>query len=178
MKLRGEILVGVLLVLVGFVALVSNLFNIDFGLICWPSFFILLGIWIIVRPRMVSEDTSVHLILLGDLHRSGKWEVSDQEIWAFIADADIDFTQVEIPDGETAVKMYGFVGDLDISLPVEVGFKVNSYGFVTDARILDEKKNAFFLQPLQETSENYATAAKKINIDLYAFVSEIKVRQA
>lgn len=178
MKLRGEILVGVILVLVGFVALVSNLFNIDFGLICWPSFFILLGVWIIVRPRMVSEDTKVHPILLGDLRRSGEWEASDQEIWAFIADVDLDFTQATIPEGETAIKMYAFVGDLDVTLPSDVGFTVNSYGFVTDARILDEKQNGFFLQPVQETSENYETASKKVSIYLLAFVGDVKVRQA
>jgi predicted membrane protein len=178
MKLRGEILVGVLLVLIGFVALVSNVFNIDFGLICWPLFFIFLGVWIIARPRMVSEDTRVHPILLGDLRRSGEWEVSDQEIWAFIADVDLDFTQAAIPDGETMIKMYGFVGDLDVTLPAEVGFKVNSYGFVTDARILGEKRNGFFLQPLQETSENYEMASKKVSISLLAFVGDIKVRQA
>jgi hypothetical protein len=81
MKLRGEVLVGALLVAVGILALMSTLLNVDFGLICWPSFFILLGIWIIVRPRMVSEDTDVHLIFLGHLDRTGEWEVSDLEIW-------------------------------------------------------------------------------------------------
>jgi hypothetical protein len=178
MKLRGEVLVGALLVLIGFLALMSTLFNVDFGLICWPSFFILLGIWIIVRPRMVSEDTNVHLILLGDLHRSGEWDVSDKEIWSFITDVDLDFNQTSIPDGETSIKMYGFIGDIDVSIPADVGCKVNSFGFITDARILDEKKTGYFLQPVKYSSENYETAEKKISIDLLAFIGEIKIRQA
>lgn len=177
MKLRSEVLVGVLLVAIGFLALMSTLFSIDFGLICWPSFFILLGIWIIIRPRMVSEDTNFHLIFLGDLDRSGEWEVSDQEIWAFISDTNLDFSQTEIPDGETTIKMYGFVGDLDVMLPAGVGYKLNSYGFVTDARILGEKQSGFFFQPVQEESEGYASASKKVSIDLLAFIGEVELRQ-
>ncbi len=178
MKLRGEILVGVLLVAIGFLALMSTLFNVDFGLICWPSFFILLGIWIIIRPRMVSEGTNVHLIFLGDLNRSGEWEVSDQEIWSFITDTDLDFTQTDIPEGETAIKFYGFVGDLNLALPAEIGFKLNAYGFVTNTRILGEKQTGFFLQPVQEQSENYMTASRKVNIDLLAFIGEVDIRRA
>jgi predicted membrane protein len=178
MKLRAEVVLGTLLVLVGFLALISTLFNVDFGLICWPTLFILLGIWIIVRPRMVSEDTNVHLIFLGDFKRSGGWEASDQEIWSFITDADLDLTNAEIHEGETSIKMYGFVGDLDVTLPSNVGFKVNAYGFVTDVNILGQKKTTFFLQPVQEASEDYALVAKKINLDMIAFVGEVKVRRA
>jgi predicted membrane protein len=178
MKLRGQILVGVLLVAIGSMALLSNLLDINFGAICWPSFFILVGIWIIVRPRMVSDQTNVHLIFLGDLNRSGHWEVTDQEIWSFITDANLDFTQADIPEGETTIKMYGFVGDLDVLLPKEIGYKINSYGFVTNARILGTKQTGFFMQPLQEVSENYATAAKKVNIDQLAFVSELTLHNA
>lgn len=178
MKLRGEVLAGVLLVLVGSLALISTLFNVDFGLLCWPSFFILLGVWIIIRPRMVSEETDLHLILLGDLHRSGEWTVTDQELWAFITDVDLDFTQADIPVGVTSIKLFGFVGDIDLYLPAGVGFRLNSYGFVTDARILGEKHTGFFLQPVQETSESYDAAEKKIDVDLLAFIGEIKVRQA
>lgn len=178
MKLRGQMLLGVFLVIIGFLTLLSNLFDIDFGLVCWPSFFILLGLWIIVRPRMVSEDTNVHLILLGDLHRSGDWQVSDLEIWSFITDADLDFMHASVPEGETTIKLYGFIGDLDLLLPADVGFKLNAYGFVTDARILGEKRSGFFLQPVEQASENYDSASKKINVELIAFIGEIKIRQA
>jgi predicted membrane protein len=72
--------------------------------------------------------------------------------------------------------MYGFVGDIDVTLPAEVGFKLNAYGFVTDARILGEKHTGFFIQPVQEISEGYETASKKVDIDLLAFVGEVKIR--
>ncbi|MGD8552918.1 MAG: LiaF-related protein [Anaerolineales bacterium] len=178
MKLRGQVLVGVLLVAIGSLALMSNLLDIDFGAICWPSFFILLGVWIIVRPRMVSEETDVHLILLGDFNRSGGWKVADQEFWSFIMDANLDFTQADIPEGETDLKLYGFVSDIDILLPAEVGFKINSYGFVTNALVLGEKHTGFFIQPVQEISKNYATATKKINIDQLGFIGEVTIRNA
>lgn len=177
MKLRGEVLVGVLLVGIGSLALLSTLFNVDFGLICWPSFFILLGIWIIVRPRMVSEDTNVHLILLGDLNRSGEWKVADQEIWSFITDANLDFSQADVPEGETSIKMYGFIGDMDVTLPSDVGFKFHSFGFVTNAQIAGQKQTGFFLQPVQEVSSGYETATKKVNIELISFIGEVKIRQ-
>lgn len=177
MKLRGEVLVGVLLVGIGSLALLSTLFNVDFGLVCWPSFFILLGIWIIVRPRMVSEDTNVHLIFLGDLNRSGEWKVEDQEIWSFITDANLDLSQAVIPEGETSIKMYGFIGDIDVTLPADVGFKFDSFGFITNARIANQKQTGFFMQPVREMSAGYETAARKVNIELISFIGEVKIRQ-
>lgn len=178
MKLRGEILVGALLVLFGFLALLSALFNIDFGEICWPSLLILIGIWIIVRPRMVAGGTKVHQILFGDFTRSGDWVTGDEELWSFISDVDLDFTSAVLPEGETTIKIFGFVGDVNVRIPEQIGFRVDAHGFVTEARVMDEKRSGYFFQPIEFISPDYAEAETKINLQVFSFVGEITIRGA
>ena len=82
MQNRGQLILGGLLILFGALFLVSNIFNIDFGALCWPLAIILIGVWIIVRPRMVAEDTDLRMWVFGDHYRRGEWQAKDQHIAA------------------------------------------------------------------------------------------------
>jgi len=174
MKKQTQILLGSALIGFGFLIMMSNLFNIDFGAICWPSFLILMGVLIIVRPRIAPEGKDVRMLLFGDLRRSGEWDARDQEIWSFVGDVDLDFTQANFPDDEATFQFYRFVGDVDIIVPKDVGISISSLGFVTEAR-LEGKKRGGFLTPVRYTSENYDSAANKIHLEMISFVAELKV---
>ncbi len=149
MKKQTQILLGSALIGFGVLIMMSNLFNIDVGAICWPSVLILVGVLIIVRPRIAPEGTDVRMLLFADLRRSGKWDVMDQEIW-------------------------GFVGDVDIIVPEDIGISISSMGFVTEAR-LDGKKRGGFMTPVRYTSDNYESAAKRIRLEMISFVADLKV---
>ena len=174
MKKQTQILLGGALIGFGVLIMMSNLFNIDFGAICWPSFLILVGVLIIVRPRIAPEGTDIRMLLFGDLRRSGEWEVMDKEIWSFVGDVDLDFTQAIFPEDEVTFQLYRFVGDVDIIVPKDIGISISSMGFVTEAR-LEGKKRGGFLTPIRFTSENFESAAKRIHLDMISFVTELKV---
>jgi predicted membrane protein len=62
-----------------------------------------------------------------------------------------------------------------VYVPEDVGVSVSSSAFVTDARVLGEKRDSF-LAPVNIASANYETAKKKIHIESACFVGDIKVR--
>ncbi len=174
MKKQTQILLGSVLIGFGFLILMSNLLDIDFGVICWPSILILVGILIIVRPRIAPEGTDVRMFLFGDMRRSGEWDVMDQEIWSFVGDIDLDFTRANFPEDEVDVRLYCFVGDIDIIAPEDIGISISSMGFVTEAR-LEGKKRGGFVTPVRYKSENFESAAKRIHFDMISFVTDLKV---
>ena len=174
MKKQTQLFLGSVLIGFGVLVLLSNIFNIDFGAICWPSVLILIGVLLILRPRLAPEGTDVRMLLFGDLRRSGVWEVKDQEIWSFVGDVDLDFSQANFPADEVNIQLFRFVGDVDIIVPEDVGISISSTGFVTEGR-LEGKKRGGFLTPIRYTSENYEAAAKRFHLEMISFVADLKV---
>ena len=176
MRNQGQLFIGIVLVLVGLMFLIGHLFDINVWAFCWPLGLILLGVWLLLRPQLVSSDTAVRQRLLGDIHRDGVWQVADEEIWIGVGDVDLDMTSADIPVGETRLRVFGFVGDVDVLVPAGVGVSVSSTAFVTDARVLGQKRDRF-LAPLHLASEDYETAERKVRLETTFFVVGLKVKR-
>lgn len=176
MRSQGQLVAGVLIILLGVVILLSNVFNINLWGICWPSALILLGLWLLVRPRLVEQGTGVSLVPIGAVDRAGAWQVSDEEFWVFVGDIDLDLTVAEIPEGVTRLRTYGFVGDVELIVPRDVGVSLSSTAFVSDIKAFGDR-HEHFLTPLHLDSDNYETAVRKIRLETHAFVGDVKIRQ-
>lgn len=179
MRDKGLLVVGSTLILIGILIFFSNVFNINFWAFCWPIALILLGIWLLFQPRLKLWGADVNVRLLGNILRRDAWIVSDEEIFIFVGDARFDLTQAEIPTGETTIRIYGFVGDVKITLPEpdDIGFSISSMGFVNDTRILDNKRETF-LTPVDYKSEGYESSERKVRFVIYYFVIDLDVYPA
>ncbi|MBE0699732.1 MAG: hypothetical protein IH586_22630, partial [Anaerolineaceae bacterium] len=140
---RGQLVFGLILVLLGVLFLVGSVFHIDVWAFCWPVGFILVGTWLVLRPRLTQGTTTSDVVLLGDLRRRGSWTVRNEEIWLGVADVDLDFTMADLPPGETRLKFYGFVSNVDLVFPASVGVAVNAIGFVVDADLFGHDYDTF-----------------------------------
>jgi lia operon protein LiaF len=176
MRNQGQLILGIVVILIGGVLLVGSLFDVDVWTLCWPTGLILLGVWLLLRPQLVSSDTSVRQKLIGDIRRRGEWQVADEEIWLGVGDVKLDMTSAEIPLGETRIRVWGFVGDVNLRVPQDVGVSVSCSAFVTDARVLGQRRERF-LASFHMTSEDYETAERKIRLETTFFVGDIKVKQ-
>jgi lia operon protein LiaF len=114
------------------------------------------------------------MLFFGDLRRSGEWDAMDMEIWSFVGDIDLDFTQANFAEDEVTFKLYRFVGDIDIILPKDIGISISSLGFVTDARLEGQKRGGL-VTPIRYISENFESAAKTIHLEMISFVADLKV---
>lgn len=176
MRSRGQLLLGFFLVLFGSLALLGAFTSIDVGSLFWPSFLIVLGVWFLLRPRIVKDGSLAHIQLLGDVLRSGQWPVTSQEIWIGIADIDLDLTQAEIPAGVTTFRIVGFIGDIDLTVPPEIGVAVEAMGLVSTIRFLDRKSD-YFLTPVHLKTDGYDDAERKVVLETTTFISDLKIRQ-
>ncbi len=176
MRNRWLILLGALLILWGVLSLIGTLFHVNAGAFCLPVALIVLGVWLLVYPRVIAPSTGFHLLPLGDLRRSGAWSVANEEIWIGVGDVKLDMTQAEIPAGETTLRVLGFVGDVNLRLPQNVGIAVSSAAAVADAKILGRHYHNVF-GPLHVASDGYETAERKVRLEVTTFVADLHVEQ-
>lgn len=177
MRNQGQIFIGGVIILVGLLFLIGNVLHIDVGVFCMPLALILLGVWLLLRPYLVGPSTTLGWTLFGPVRRSGAWQVTDQEFWLFVGDVILDFTQADIPTGETTLRLFGFVGNIRLRVPEGVGVALSSLAFLTEAKVLGEKRSGMF-GPLRLTSEGYELAERKIKLELTFFVADVKTKQA
>jgi lia operon protein LiaF len=176
MRNQGQLIFGGLLIFFGLLFLFGTLFRINVWAFCWPIGLILLGVWILLRPQL-SPGTPVRVTPLGDIRRDGTWRVANEEHWILVGDADFDLTHADIPAGETTLRLFGFVCDVSLMVPQGVGVAVSSTAFVTDLKILGHQEENFVM-PYTFTSDDYATAERKVRLEVTFFVASIKVKRA
>lgn len=177
MRSSGVLFFGGLLILIGLLILVGSIFSINLWNYFWPLLLILVGLWILFRPRLGGPRGPVEFLFFRNLRQKGVWQVKNEEIWSFFGDVILDLTNAEIPAGETIYRIYGFIGDVILYVPPAVGISVSSAGFINEARVLGRKQSSILL-PIDMTSEGYEAAERKIRLDVAFFISDIKVKPA
>ena len=173
---RGLIFIGFVLIILGLISLVNQIFpDLTLGRFVGPVFLIALGVFLILRPKIAGQNAKVQIPVLGDLRNTGSWEVTQHEVWWFVGSNRLDFTDAVFPEGDGVIKIYGFVNDITIIVPDDVGLEVISTAFVNDYHGLHAKQERF-LSTLEEQTPNYLSADKRVHVQSFAFVAEIKVR--
>jgi predicted membrane protein len=173
---RFLIIVGGGLVLWGVVSLLAAVFKVDLGKYCFPVFLILVGIYLIFRPRLFLGDSDLKINLFPHIRRSGAWTLQSEDIAIFVGDVKLDLSQAEIPTGETYLRVFGFVCDLDLIAPPDVGLAVTSVAFLTSARINGQKQD-YFVSAMEWQSDNYALAERKVHLETGLFVNDLNIKQ-
>jgi hypothetical protein len=176
MQNRGRALVGAFLVLLGGGFLLANLLQISLWSICLPSSLILIGVLLLLRPKIFGASSASNWYLFGDVKRSGEWAVTDEEFWLLFGDTKLDFTRAQLPVGETTFRINGFIGDVDVTVPPDVGVLVSASGFIVDVRTPAEKIDRF-LSLANVASPNYVTAERKLHLSTIFFIGDIDVLQ-
>lgn len=175
---RWQIITGVVLILLGIIALLNQVFpDLRIGRFIGPLILIGIGVLLILRPRIAGPGVHVHIPVLGDIRKTGAWEVTEHEFWWFVGGNRLDFTEAIFPNGEGRIKIFGFVTDITIILPEDVGLRVESSAFLTDYNGLRGKQERF-LSPLEDQTINYFEVDNRVHVQTIAFVSEIKVKSS
>jgi predicted membrane protein len=176
MRNQGLIYIAILIILAGVALLIGNLFNIDVGAFCFPIGLILIGVFVLLRPRMVGPDTKSHVVLIGDLERSGPGALENEEFWSFVIDASYDLTKYDVPAGETLIRGVAFVSDVEIFVPVDVGLALDLSSFVTSLKLESRDEETTILSPLNWRSDGYKGMERRVRFELTQFVGDVKVR--
>ncbi len=174
---RWQIILGIGLIVMGILALVEALFKINLWRFIGPLLLIGLGILLILRPRMAGKGVQVQMPILGDVRKTGVWDATNHEIWILAGTNRLDFSEALFPEGDAVVKIFGFVADVKIILPEDVGLRVNATSIVSQFRGLESKEEQI-LSTLTYETPNYIMCEKRVAVQTLAIVSDIKVKPA
>jgi predicted membrane protein len=177
MRNQGRILVGAGLIVAGLVFLVGSLLGVDPGILCFPTFLILLGFALLLRPWLVDPDSAIQAAIFGPINRSGAWQVAEEEIWLLVGDVNLDLADAEIPPGETVLRVFGLVGSVRLFVPEGVGVRVSPTSLLADVRLFDRKWDVF-VGTRQPSSDDYETAEYRIRLAPTFLVADVRVRRA
>lgn len=172
---RGQTWLGIAIAGLGVLLLLANLFGINIWAFFWPALLIGLGLWVIFRPKMVGEDTAVTQKLIGDVNRSGRWDVVDEEFSYLIGDINLDLTQAQIAPGVTRLNFSGLIGDVDLHIPADVGVSLHASGLINDVTMGGENTTNFFAG-LHEKSPNYPDSEQKLVITTGCLIGDVTIR--
>jgi lia operon protein LiaF len=172
---RWQIITGIVLVLLGFIALFEEIFMVDLWRFIWPLILIGLGVLLVLRPQFAGQDVQVQMPVLGEIRKSGAWEATQHEIWWMVGTNRLDFTEAVFPNREARVRIIGFVAEVSVILPEDVGLRVESSSIISELKS-DGGERERFLSFLEYETPNFMSAEKRVTLQTIAFVSEIKVK--
>jgi predicted membrane protein len=172
---RMQLIMGGIVLGVGLLLLLENVLKVDFWSFCWPIGLILLGVFLLLAPRMRMSGSGINIRFFGGVKRKGDWLVSNEEIWMFVGDIRLDLSEAEIPEGETTIRLIGFVGDIDLIAPNNAGLSVAASGFLTSGKIFGRKEDTF-LGSQRYLSEGYAEMARRLHVETLLFVNDLDIR--
>lgn len=172
---RWQIILGIVLIVMGLFALVDTIFNINPWRYFGPLLLIGIGVLIIMRPQIAGKDVNVQMPIFGDVRKKGFWEVTQHEIWWIVGTSWLDFTDASFPSGDAVIKIFGFVTEVKITLPDDVGLQINSSAIVSELKDQNGKDERI-LNMLDYQSENFESAEKRVTIQTLGFVSEVRVK--
>jgi len=175
MKNRTQMGIGLALIVVGLIYVISILLDIDLRGSFWAFLLIILGIWLLLRPGFSGSDGG-DFRFFGDVVRRGAWKVSGQEHWSFIGDVKLDFTEAEIPQGETVIRKYAFLGDFKVIAPPDLPLSLSATGMISEVRLFGQKRDGFFV-PNDLATPGYENADRKIRLEMVTFLGGVKVRE-
>lgn len=172
---RWQIVIGIGLILLGLIALIEVLTGVDLWGLIFPLILVGIGILLILRPRLSGREVRVEMPILGDVNKKGVWQVGHHEIWLLVGSTRLDFTNAEFIEGEGKIKLFGFVNEIKLILPEDVGLRFESIAFVSEFRGSEGKQERILNSLVYETP-GFENAEKRVQIQSLGFVAETQIK--
>jgi hypothetical protein len=177
MRIQGQVLIGIIIVIAGLLLGLALLLDIDVGAVCFPIGLIGLGILLLLRPYLLAPDTAFRFRAFGPIRRGGDWPVAPEEIWLLVGDVKLDLSEATVPPGETLIRTFAFVSNIRLTVPADLALSIGSQAFVTDGRVFGQKSERI-LQPYRVATEGYDASECRIRLENMSFVADIRTREA
>jgi hypothetical protein len=171
MRNKVLIIVGSILIAFGVFQIISYFLKVNFLAILFALGLIILGVILLLRPnfKLLGPGAKFHPIC--EINRNTQWTAQNEEIWTFIGDIHLDLSRADIPPGETTIRIFGFVGDIEVLAVEDIGISISSAGFLNQTNFLGHKREIFFT-PVRYKSDNYSDFDRRIHLEYMGFVVE------
>lgn len=196
---------GLILLILGILFLLDNLEVASFGHIVrtyWPLILIIIGTSILFRRRLpaleshepqfgstasassdtarasqseTSSDTISETSVFGNISvKSVSKNFRGGTLSTVFGSIDVNLTSAELAPGEQHLGANSVFGSVHITLPKDIGLYVRSSCLFGDMTIMNQKRGGIASEIVFK-SDNYDTAAKKLNISASQVFGDIKI---
>lgn len=176
MDKKEQRILALILIGIGSIYFAANLTNFNMDRIFWPLVFILAGGVLVFRPQFFRLNPEVKLGFVRELDLDGNWTVEEKQYLNFVGEFDLDMREADIPVGETVIRMSGFVNEVKMRLPEDVGVCLDTAAFVTEAQPFTDEKTTYIMNGLHYKTDEYEQAERKVRLEMNCFVADVKLR--
>ncbi len=176
---RGwEMLPGVILIALGVLFLLDTLGLLSAGWVLatyWPLILIAVGLLVLWGSRRWGRfggrlERAVGNIRIGER----EWDLQDMDTSIGMGELRLDLTRARIPEGETSLRVKGGMGKIQILVPANLAIAAHAEVVAGSISLLGHKADGIFRQ-LSFTSPDYATAEKRVKVDMSLFMGEASI---
>ncbi|RWZ55217.1 hypothetical protein EQV77_11260 [Halobacillus fulvus] len=104
------------------------------------------------------------------------WKVEPMDVWNGIGEHNFDFTRAFIPEGDTPIRVRGWVGDVKMLIPRSVPFRVEAKMKTGDITIAGQNTGGLKREMSYQT-EDYEGASRRLTIYVEYKVGSITISQ-
>ncbi|MEW6033704.1 MAG: cell wall-active antibiotics response protein LiaF [Chloroflexota bacterium] len=171
---------GALLIALGILFLLDTLGALSFGramATLWPLALILLGLLILWCPwrrcwRYGPKDTVVGDIRIGE--GEGEWDLHEIDTRMGVGQLLLDLRRARIPQGETKLRVSGFVGNMKIVVPPGLAVSAQGEVGIGSISLLGQKAEGFGRQ-ISSATADYEAAEKRVKVEMSLMVGEASI---
>ncbi|TSB45780.1 cell wall-active antibiotics response protein LiaF [Alkalicoccobacillus porphyridii] len=129
-----------------------------------------------VIQSSMEQHTFVRKSFLGEVrYTQSSFDLKDMTIWNGMGDVRIDLTKAIIPEGETLIIVQNVIGDIQIYIPEDLGYSIQSFVLAGDCSIL-QSKHSGVNQTVLMRSPSYEHNVRKVKLVLSCALGSVKVR--
>ncbi len=175
------IVFAIVLILVGFLALLDSLEIISFWWVLgklWPLILIALGIWLLLKRRHVIWDEKVEIKqgkkyskAFGDLKiDAGGMDPHGMDVEMGFGDLEVNLVRASLSEGENQVHLALGFGDIRVWMKVKLSASCGA----GDIDLLGKTADGFG-KTLEHVDEGYESAERKLNIFAKVGFGDVKL---
>ncbi len=203
MKDNRPLVVGIILITLGFLFIFEGLFDFDvvdiiFDL--WPLILVFVGWQIIKGKRKVHSDDccdtpAENAETAGTFDSTGAYTVDNLKhssfigdtslrissknflggsVSSFIGDTHLNLSEIEMSGSEKTLNVSSVIGDVYITLPKDFTYRIRGSSIIGDIYILGQKTGGLF-RHLAFRSQNHSSSEKQLHINVSSVIGEINI---
>lgn len=186
MRFNGRKLIGWIVLVVGLLFLLENIF-LEFSAWrfignLWPLILIFIGLYIIVNRWRFSREVSgtgreTRSRFVGELKMSYRGqEIGDAGVSLFIGELSVDLAGARLLAGENRLNASFGIGQATIYVPTGFPLRVTAQAFVGELKY-DRHKSGGIFPKLEEIDDGYESSEKKLHINADGFIGELTIQK-
>lgn len=136
---KGEIVSGIVILLLGAALMLRNLGYIHFSLatlfrLFWPILLIVMGVAILTGRRSSGKS---NLAFMGGIDRTkSAWNLEETAFVAVMGGIELDFRLAEIPEGITVIDLTTIMGGIEVKVPKDIEVECNGVAILGGVEML------------------------------------------